>query len=164
MVGKNTEHNIRQIVINENQQLTRINQQQDEKLKLQEQKIFDLETRLAEFAFSIPEQRDEIIDNIESSFARMREDVNDRIEESLENYPVKKSNPLLPIALGASGVVGILIALGLNLDFHFGASKISYNGEGVTGGLVSIVIAATGGGVVTTSFKPLKEILSKLQE
>ena len=168
MVGKNTEHNIRQIVVQENQQLLRINQEQDAKLKAQSQKIYDLETQLAEFAFTLPEQQNEFADNIESSFARMKIDVTnhikDEIEESLENLPAKTNNPFLPIALGASGIMGILIALGLNLNFNFGESSISYNGEGVTGGLVSIVIAATGGGVVTTSFKPVKEIISKLKQ
>ena len=134
-----------------------------------------LQTQLEEFRFSMPDHSQQI-DEIENSIAEFYSNVDTRIngqiqqvlpehiEESLENYPQKKANPLLPLVLGGCGIIGILVALGLSLDFKFGESKISYKGDGVVGGLVSIVVAATGGGVLSRSYEPLKELLAKVKE
>ena len=131
------------------------NIEQTQTIASQQQEIQNLHAKLREVSDSHSQQ----IDDIGTTFANF----SDEFETRIENLPKAKANPVLPFLMIGFGALGLLVALGLNLEVQFGESKISYKGEGVTGGLASMLLSFGSGGVAVNSIGSIKELFKELK-
>lgn len=153
---------IRELIIKENQELIKENEEQSQKILL-------LESRLSEFSNQHGQQIDDIgesvarfsndIDEIEESVARFYEDIKD-IDNKIDSIPHKRHGNIIPFCLIGGAALAVIIALGLSLDFKIGNSKITYNGDGIITVLVQGLGFAVGGGVASQTITPIKKLLN----
>lgn len=132
------------------------NLEQTETIDRQKQEIEELKNAIAVVSEKIPVHFQKI-DDLEDSFAMF----SNQVEDKFQNLPKHQPRPVMPFLMIGVGLIGFILAMGLNLEGQFGQSKFSYKGEGVTSAIVQIVLSALGGGAIAKNIDPIKEFFSK---
>lgn len=132
------------------------NQEQTKTIEIQRVEIEDLRKAIASVSEKIPAHFQKI-DDLEDSFAMF----SNQVETKFQSLPKPQSRPIMPFMMIGVGLIGFILAMGLNLEGQFGQSKFSYKGEGVTSAIVQIVLSALGGGAIAKNIDPIKEFFSK---
>ena len=132
------------------------NLEQTKTIDRQKQEIEELRNSIAVVSEKIPVHFQKI-DELEDSFAMF----SNQVEDKFENLPKHQPRPIMPFMMIGVGLIGFILAMGLNLEGQFGQSKFSYKGEGVTSAIVQIVLSALGGGAIAKNIDPIKEFFDK---